>query len=531
MAIPIFEMKLSKQPIAVMKAGDKQLKFIKMRIYNTKYWASKEHGIFEVDDTYEYRFKNTSVYFYNASNPKPLSLKAMDEIDTALKNSGDVELVNQERIINVLGSNPEIDPTNLQIPPDKTREFTPLTRRFLHDYQRDDERKKVEMIIKVPHQKTHVESLSGLLIGMGMNRGHFAFVQIGHKTIDIVPMYLHNDRAFTRYGVFEYTKDNLYLCKKQQIGLFVLNDTEHLPSEQNPKKVDKVMTKMVRRKEWDKLESFVQPVNSKKKPLPLNKNVSISSEKNLVQWQADQPSIMMTTLKEVHSSKIAIVTGLGESMKKAMPIVMIFGGIMLVAIVMSNLPPVIDKLAEYTGAQPPQIVFLSPQEAKDQGLTVGDLPVATQVPTTQKQYDQMVAEGLAEGDMTAKFLEPVETEGDYLAGDFQDSKMILPTDTVPPEITYQDILVTDVTTNGAMVKYAEYGIIAFDDVDGQVEVICDPPNRKIFPLGDSPVVCFATDEAGNSSRVEFTVTVEAREREQADTIGGVIPAPPNLLPP
>ena len=124
-------------------------------------------------------------------------------------------------------------------------------------------------------------------------------------------MHLHNDRAYTRYGVFEYTKDNLYLCKKQQIGLFVLNDTEHLPSEQIPKKAEKIMVGMVRKKQWEQLESYSQPVNSKKKPQPKPKNVSISSEKNLVQWTADQPSIMMTTLKEVHSAKIAIVQGLG----------------------------------------------------------------------------------------------------------------------------------------------------------------------------------------------------------------------------
>lgn len=72
---------------------------------------------------------------------------------------------------------------------------------------------------------------------------------------------------------------------------------------------------------------------------------------------------------------------------------------------------------------------------------------------------------------------------------------------------------------------------SFDDVDGAVEVECDPPNRKIFPLGTSPVICWAYDEAGNRAEVEFTVTVEAREREQSDTIAGVIPAPPNLLPP
>ncbi len=519
MTIPLFEMKLSKQPIAILKAGDKQLKFIKMKIYNTKYWASKEHGIFEVDDTYEYRFKNTSIYFYNASNPKPLSLKAMDEIDIALKNSGDRELINQERVINVLGSTPELDTTNLQIPPDRTREFTPMTRRFLQDYQTDDERKKTEMIIKVPHQKTHVEHLSGLLIGMGINRGHFAFVQIGHKTIDIVPMHLHNDRAYTRYGVFEYTKDNLYLCKKQQIGLFILNDTEHLPSEQIPKKAEKIMVGMVRKKQWEQLESYSQPVNSKKKPLPKPKNVSISSEKNLVQWTADQPSIMMTTLKEVHSAKIAIVQGLGVSMKKAMPIVMIFGGIMMIAIVMSNLPPIIDKLAEYTGIEKPQIVFLTPDEARDAGLDVPNIPTFTgTIPQTEKQYQELVNQGLGSED--DPFLEEPPT-----------MVQNIPDDLVPPEITYQNILVQDVTTNGAMVKYSDYGIIAFDDVDGAVEVECDPPNRKIFPLGTTPVICWATDEAGNRGEVEFTVTVEARDREKTDTIAGIIPAPPNLIPP
>ena len=51
MAIPLFEIKLSKKHIAIIKTGDRQLAFIKINKFDVKYFATKEFGVFELDDS------------------------------------------------------------------------------------------------------------------------------------------------------------------------------------------------------------------------------------------------------------------------------------------------------------------------------------------------------------------------------------------------------------------------------------------------------------------------------------------------
>ena len=50
---------MSKKPIAIIKGGDRQLSFVKINSYNSKYFTTKDKKIFEIDDEYEYRFKKS----------------------------------------------------------------------------------------------------------------------------------------------------------------------------------------------------------------------------------------------------------------------------------------------------------------------------------------------------------------------------------------------------------------------------------------------------------------------------------------
>ena len=101
MAIPIFETKISGKPIAIVKSGDRQLNFVKVNKFNSKYFATVD-GVYELDDTYEYRFKKTGIYFYNFGNSKPLSLSGMQEIDEKLKSVGEVELQNRDKFLSLI---------------------------------------------------------------------------------------------------------------------------------------------------------------------------------------------------------------------------------------------------------------------------------------------------------------------------------------------------------------------------------------------------------------------------------------------
>ena len=54
---------------------------------------------------------------------------------------------------------------------------------------------------------------------------------------------------------------------------------------------------------------------------------------------------------------------------------------------------------------------------------------------------------------------------------------------------------------------------AIDETDGELQVSCDPPSGKIFPIGDTDVLCVVTDAAGNSSYGSFVVTVLPQTNE------------------
>ena len=88
MVVPKIAMKYLAGTVGIIKMGDRQLKFVKIKKYNNKYFCVNGSGIYEVDDQYEYRYFKTGVYFFNFNNSKPLSLTGMQEVDTTLRGVG-----------------------------------------------------------------------------------------------------------------------------------------------------------------------------------------------------------------------------------------------------------------------------------------------------------------------------------------------------------------------------------------------------------------------------------------------------------
>ena len=240
MVVPKFAMRYLANTVAIIKGGDRQLKFCKIKKYNNKYFAVHDSGIYELDDQYEYRYFKTGVYFYNFNNSKPLSLSGMQEVDEKLRDVGDAHLFNKERHVETMRMiNPEQAPDPLEMPPDRTEEMSPDTRRFLQDYQTDDEYGKTNLMVNVHLQKRSIPIYSPPLIPLGVNKGDFAIVQVGHRRIDIVPMRIHNDQAYTPYGVFEVSRDNQYMIKRQVLSFFVVSDHEDEPAVKIPKPAQK----------------------------------------------------------------------------------------------------------------------------------------------------------------------------------------------------------------------------------------------------------------------------------------------------
>ena len=93
-------------------------------------------------------------------------------------------------------------------------------------------------------------------------------------------------------------------------------------------------------------------------------------------------------------------------------------------------------------------------------------------------------------------------------------------DTTPPVVTISGDITREATSSaGAVVNYP--AATALDDVDGPITPACLPLSGSQFALGDTIVVCSATDLAGNTGSAQFTVTVQ-------DTTAPTITAPPNI---
>jgi hypothetical protein len=76
---PILEFRLLRGPFALIKVGDRNLELIRVNRVKGKFIITR-NGVFELDGEYELRLFNQSFYLYNLHNSKPLSLRAIEEI-------------------------------------------------------------------------------------------------------------------------------------------------------------------------------------------------------------------------------------------------------------------------------------------------------------------------------------------------------------------------------------------------------------------------------------------------------------------
>lgn len=75
----------------------------------------------------------------------------------------------------------------------------------------------------------------------------------------------------------------------------------------------------------------------------------------------------------------------------------------------------------------------------------------------------------------------------------------------PPMIQCPSNLIVE--CKGAFGTPVTFAVSAIDNCDPKPEIVCTPPSGSLFPYGETPVECVATDLSGNSNVCAFTVTV------------------------
>jgi hypothetical protein len=306
----------------------------------------------------------------------------------------------------------------------------------------------------------------------------------------------------------------------------------------------KVMKTMIRKKRFEKINSFIKPIpvnanvtDHLKKKQPIPKSISISSEKKLIQFQADSPSVCYTTMKELHLTKEAVANKLSDPMKKAIPVILIFGGIMAIAVVMSNAPPVIDAVADRVVGKP-QVFVMTPEEYEqweiDNGLRdevdrqyvagLGAVEYQTYLDAGGTPYDpgENTFLGVVQDDEEAG----PETFFGVVQGNEPESKVqtylgvviepaIMPEsdipliDFIPPVLTAPELLVYEAdNTNGMKPKLK---VLVVDNIDEGLVAECVPSKNKVFAIGKHDVECQATDSSENVGYVNFSIEITVRE--------------------
>ena len=184
-------------------------------------------------------------------------------------------------------------------------------------------------------------------------------------------------------------------------------------------------------------------------------------------------------------------------------------------IVMSNAPMVIDKIAEYAGVQPPQVVYLSPFEAIERGLNPDIMVQACIEEYSQTQitcddytwFDDKEGGILPLSDPQHSLFGgdiPQDTFLDDLAGTGDET--MVQVDIIPPVLTMPETIFEDSDTrDGVIVRY--HGLVIATDNSGEYDLICEPKSGSIFKVGETLVKCTALDPSGNATVGEFLIIV------------------------
>lgn len=88
-----------------------------------------------------------------------------------------------------------------------------------------------------------------------------------------------------------------------------------------------------------------------------------------------------------------------------------------------------------------------------------------------------------------------------------------PRDATPPELHLP--VGVNVPATGPSGATVAFEASATDAVDGAVPASCTPVSGSVFPIGDTGVVCSATDSSGNSASAGFTVHVQGAAEQLA----------------
>ena len=127
---------------------------------------------------------------------------------------------------------------------------------------------------------------------------------------------------------------------------------------------------------------------------------------------------------------------------------------------------------------------------------------------TQEAANTNVDSDMQEG---GQLVQPPTTEPPTLEEDTTPLTLIVPeemiVDTNSPDVAVVSFEVRALDNLDGIAILDENNNLIQDVVGGDIVIVCRPPSGSTFPLGETVVQCTATDEAGNTARASFVITV------------------------
>ena len=185
-----------------------------------------------------------------------------------------------------------------------------------------------------------------------------------------------------------------------------------------------------------------------------------------------------------------------------------------------NQPPAINAVDQFTLFGDADIYAVPTSDPDGHAVTVTSI---TGVPT-----GMIVSGNVISGTPTAigTFVVTVKAQDAYGATTTSTFNWVVSNDNTPPVLNLPPSVTIDATSiNGAPHNFV---VTATDNVDPNVPVTCSHASGQTFPLGPTVISCSATDDAGNTVRGSFVVTVVDRTAPTGACVESFNPSTKNI---
>ena len=346
MPIPVFDMRYTRYPIAVLIMPNKTVEFISMRTIKGRFFVCK-YGVYQVENKYAYRYGKQLVYFYDSTNGKPIDLDSINKLMSFLIKEGYDTLMECKSMQNLRRIEEEVKATmlpeampanedydqdyNIQDCVNNISSLDPDVKRFVCSYSEHDDDGLVSLITEVHHRKKMFESYSkNMRSTFPKLWSSAAIIELPNRHIDILKLPLKT-YSFSKYGILEQRKGYAYNSKRQQLYFYPID-----PNSRVLEKKD--IVKLKKAKEEQDVTPLLQEYGIRQ-PMMINTNFS------LVGLRAYDPMIVYIFASEIQHGH-GEIRRLSKRQKKPIPMILVIVGILGFAILMSNLSGIITSVGE-----------------------------------------------------------------------------------------------------------------------------------------------------------------------------------------